>query len=264
MKISQFANPQRFASLAKWLSPFCIWGAGLLAAAGLYFALFVSPEDYQQGQSVRILYVHVPAAWMATIAYSFMAFMSAVAYVWRHPIADYSARAAALPGAVFTALALITGALWGKPTWGAAWVWDARLTSVLVLLFLYIGYLSVWHAVEDTRRAARYARIVALVGFINIPIVKFSVEWWNSLHQPAAIIRADGPSIHPSMLWPLLLMIGAYSLLFGWLVLVKVRTDIIEQRRAPAPTRAPTGIIDEGEIEADVSSATAGEGLGAQ
>jgi heme exporter protein C len=166
--------------------------------------------------------------------------MSLVAFVWRHSLADIAARSAAVPGAVFTALALFTGAVWGKPTWGAWWVWDARLTSMLILLFIYFGYMAVWQAVPETARAARFARILALVGFINIPIIKFSVEWWNSLHQPASILRADGPTIDPSMLTPLFAMIIAYSALFGWLVLAGMQTMVAHQRVEARSARTPS------------------------
>ena len=239
--LSRFSNPAEFEKLARVATPAAFWTFSLFALGGLIVGLFFSPEDYQQGDSVRIMYVHVPAAWMAMGAYTFIAAMSVIAFVWRHTLADIAARAAAGPGAVFTALALVTGAVWGKPTWGAWWVWDARLTSVLVLLFIYLGYIAIWRTVDEAARAARFARIFALLGFINIPIIKFSVDWWNSLHQPASILRADGPTIHSSMLTPLFAMIIAYSALFIWFVLVGVRADVIrmrtEQRRMRAPSR---------------------------
>ncbi|WP_425408976.1 heme ABC transporter permease [Hyphococcus sp.] len=237
---SRFSNPAKFDELARNGGPVAFWIFAICAVFGLAAGLFYSPPDYQQGDAVRIMYVHVPAAWMAMGAYSFIAAMSLVAFVWRHSLADVAARAAALPGAVFTALALFTGAVWGKPTWGAYWVWDARLTSMLLLLFIYFGYMAVWQAVPEQARAARFARILALVGFINIPIIKFSVDWWNSLHQPASILRADGPSIHPSMLWPLFAMIIAYTALFVWLVFLGVRTDLAQQRMAKRATRTPS------------------------
>ena len=237
---SRFSNPARFEALARIAGPIAFWVFVICAGIGLAGGLFYSPEDYQQGDSVRIMYVHVPAAWMAMGAYSFIAAMSLVAFVWRHSLADVLARSAALPGAAFTALALFTGAVWGKPTWGAYWVWDARLTSMLVLLFVYFGYMAVWQSVSEPARAARFARILALVGFINIPIIKFSVDWWNSLHQPASILRFDGPTIHASMLIPLLIMIVAYMALFAWLVIVGVRADIADQRREKKNWRAPS------------------------
>lgn len=237
---SRFSNPAKFEALGRAVSPFAFGLFAVGAAYGLFTGLLNSPADYQQGDSVRIMYVHVPAAWMALAAYSFIAMMSLVAFVWRHSLADFAARSAALPGAVFTALALITGAVWGKPTWGAWWVWDARLTSMLILLFIYFGYLAVWQAVPETARAARFARILALVGFINIPIIKFSVEWWNSLHQPASILRADGPTIDGSMLTPLFAMIFAYTALFVWLVIAGMRTLLSRQRLEGRSARQPS------------------------
>ena len=237
---SRFSNPARFEALARRIGPAAFWIFALCAAFGLAVGLFYSPEDYQQGDSVRIMYVHVPAAWMGMGAYSFIAAMSLIAFIWRHSLADFLARSAAAPGAAFTALALFTGAVWGKPTWGAYWVWDARLTSMLVLLFIYFGYMAVWQSVSEPARAARFARILALVGFINIPIIKFSVDWWNSLHQPASILRFDGPTIHVSMLIPLFAMIVAYMALFVWLVIAGVRADLAEQRREKQHRRAPS------------------------
>jgi len=242
---SRFSNPAKFEALAKTAGPIAFWIFAACVAFGLVMGLFYAPPEQYQGDAARIMYVHVPAAWMAMASYTFIALMSLVAFVWRHSLADVAARAAALPGAVFTALALFTGAVWGKPTWGAYWVWDARLTSMLLLLFVYFGYMAVWQAVPEQARAARFARILALVGFINIPIIKFSVDWWNSLHQPASIIRADGPTIDASMLWPLFAMIAAYSALFVWLVFLGMRADLaqqrIEKRAARAPSR-PAGI----------------------
>ncbi|MEO1136031.1 MAG: heme ABC transporter permease [Pseudomonadota bacterium] len=237
---SRFSNPAKFEALARTAGPIALGVFVLTAALGLYIGLFASPADYQQGESVRIMYVHVPAAWMALGAYTFIAGMSLVAYVWRHSLADVAARSAALPGAVFTALALFTGAVWGKPTWGAWWVWDARLTSMLILLFIYFGYMAVWQAVPEPVRAARFARILALVGFINIPIIKFSVDWWNSLHQPASILREGGPSIHPSMLTPLFAMMIAYWALFIWLVFLGMRASLARQRLEARSARTPS------------------------
>jgi heme exporter protein C len=224
------ANPTRFLRLANWLLPYA-WAITIgLFAVGLYGALSGSPQDYQQGETVRIMYVHVPAAWMALFVYTVMALASAVAVIFRHPLADVAAKTAAPIGAVFCFLALATGSLWGKPMWGAWWVWDARLTSMFVLMLLYIGYMAIWAAIEEPHRAAMVARIVALVGFVNVPIVKFSVDWWNSLHQPASVFRMDGPTIHSSMLWPLLVMGLAYSFLFLSLHLVSIRTEIAARK----------------------------------
>lgn len=237
---SRFSNPAKFEELARIGGPIAFWIFAACAAFGIVTGLFYAPAEQYQGESARIMYVHVPAAWMAMAAYSFIALMSLVAFVWRHNLADMAARSAAAPGAVFTALALFTGAVWGKPTWGAYWVWDARLTSMLLLFFVYLGYMTVWQAVPEQARAARFARILALVGFINIPIIKFSVEWWNSLHQPASIIRADGPTIHSSMLWPLFAMIIAYTALFTWLVFLGVRAEMAQQRMEKRAARAPS------------------------
>ena len=225
-----FANPAKFITLSRRLSPYLLGLACILTCIGLVLGLFISPEDYQQGHSVRIMYVHVPAAWMATVSYTFLAFMSAIAFVWRHSVADMAARAAAPIGLIMTGLALFTGALWGKPTWGAWWVWDARLTSVLVLFFIYLGYMAIWDSVSDKAKAAKFARIVALLGFVNIPIIKFSVDWWNSLHQPASLIKASGPSIGGSMLAALLVMIAAYMVFFFWTVLIGTESHILKAR----------------------------------
>jgi heme exporter protein C len=226
-----YANPLRFESFARKLQPWLFAGAFLLLGAGLWLALFNSPPDYQQGETVRIMYVHVPAAWMAMFCYTVMAVSSIVGFVWKHPLADVAAKATALPGAAFTLLALVTGSLWGKPMWGAWWVWDARLTSVLVLFFLYLGYMALWQAIEDTHKAARAAGILAIVGFINVPIIKFSVDWWNSLHQPASVTRLDGSvTIHADMLIPLLVMGAAYMALYFALLLLRMRTEVLERR----------------------------------
>ena len=228
--MQQFANPTRFLSLANRALP-AIWTLTvILFAIGLYGALVSAPPDYQQGETVRIMFVHVPAAWLAMLVYTVMALASAVAIIFRHPLADVAAKTAAPIGAVFCFLALATGSLWGKPMWGAWWVWDARLTSMFVLFLLYLGYIAIWQAIEEPTRAAMIARIVALVGFINIPIVKFSVDWWNSLHQPASIFRAGGPSIATSMLWPLLVMGLAYSFLFLALHLMSMRSEITARK----------------------------------
>ncbi len=224
------ANPTRFLKLANAVLPYT-WAITIgLFAVGLYGALVTAPQDYQQGETVRIMFVHVPAAWMALMVYSVMALASAVAVIFRHPLADVAAKTAAPIGAVFCFLSLATGSLWGKPMWGAWWVWDARLTSMFVLMLLYLGYMAIWSAIEEPHRAAMIARIVALVGFVNVPIVKFSVDWWNSLHQPASVFRMDGPTIHGSMLWPLLVMGLAYMFLFLSLHLVSIRAEIAARK----------------------------------
>ena len=190
-----FANPARFLKLTAKLQPITILIALITIGCGLYYALFNSPPDYQQSETVRIMYVHVPAAWMAMFCYVTLALSSAIALIWRHMLANIIAKSTAPIGASYTFLALVTGSLWGKPMWGTWWVWDARLTSVLILFFLYLGYMVLYEAFDDKIRGARAAAILAIVGIINIPIIKFSVDWWNTLHQPASVIKIDGPSI---------------------------------------------------------------------
>lgn len=229
MIISWLANPDRFS---KVFAPVRPWVAGLslvLFAWGLYLC-FVSPEDYQQGDTVRIMYIHVPAAWMALFTYLVMGVASFFGLIFRHALADAAAKAAAPIGAVFTALALITGSLWGKPMWGTWWEWDGRMTSVLVLFLFYIGYIALYASIEDEQRAAKSTAILALIGLINLPIIKFSVDWWNTLHQGASVFRADGPTVAPAMLWPLLVMALAYKALFVWLWLIRIDTEILSRK----------------------------------
>ena len=222
----RFANPTRFLRIANAILPWCAGLTALALAAGLYFALFASPADYQQSETVRIMYVHVPAAWMALSVYLTIAIASAVALIWRHPVADLIGKAAAPIGAGFTLICLITGSLWGKPMWGTWWVWDARLTSVLILFFLYLGYMALVNAFDDPYRGQRAAGLLALVGVVNLPIIKFSVDWWNTLHQPASVVRLDGPAIHSSMLLPLLLMATGFMLFFLTVLILRVRGEI--------------------------------------
>lgn len=224
------ANPARFMRVSGTVLPWLGAAAALSLAVGLYLSLFVAPADYQQGESVRIMFIHVPSAWMATSVYLFIAVASAIALVWRHPLAAVAAAAAAPVGAAFTLVCLVTGSLWGKPMWGTWWVWDARLTSVLVLFFLYLGYIALVNGFESVERGERAGAVLALVGVVNLPIIKFSVDWWNTLHQPASIFRAGGPTIDNSMLVPLLIMILAFTLLFGWLLLVRMRTALNERK----------------------------------
>ena len=224
--LHRFANPTRFLRLADVIQP---WAAGLtlvLMVSGLYFALIGSPSDYQQGETVRIMYIHVPSAWMALFCYTALAVASGVALIWKHPLADLAARATAPIGASFTFLALVTGSLWGKPMWGTWWVWDARLTSVLILFFLYLSYMALQDAFDDAERGAKASAVLALVGFINVPIIKFSVDWWNTLHQPASVLKMSGPAIHSSMLVPLLLMALAFKGYYIWLLLIRIRGEI--------------------------------------
>ena len=226
----KYANPLRYQRIADAIFPWARSGAVAMLCVGLYQALVVAPPDYQQGEAYRIMFVHVPAAWMALMVYSMMAVASIVSIIWRHPLAEIAARAAAPIGAVFTAIALITGSVWGKPMWGTYWVWDARLTSVLILFFLYIGYVALHDAFDDPARGARAAAILCLVGSVNLPIIKFSVEWWNTLHQPASIMRTDGPAIHPSMLTPLLVMWGAYMCFFVTVHILRTRAELTDRK----------------------------------
>jgi heme exporter protein C len=228
----RYASPAPFKRFAARALPWAGGGAALCLGAGLYLALFASPADYQQGESVRIMYVHVPAAWMAMFVYANLALAAASTLVWRHPLADAAGRAIAPIGAAFTLLCLATGALWGKPMWGTWWVWDARLTSVLILFFVYLAYMALNAAFDDPTRGSRASAVLALVGAVNLPIVKFSVDWWNTLHQPASLTRLNAPAIHASMLWPLLLMALGYTLLFVFLALVRIRAELAERRLA--------------------------------
>ena len=232
------ANPNVFMRVARAILPWGWIATVITLGVGLYLALFTSPTDYQQGETVRIMYVHVPAAWMALFIYVLMAVSSAVALIFRHPLADAAAKAAAPFGAAFCFLSLATGSIWGKPMWGTWWVWDARLTSMFVLMLLYLGYMAVWRAFDDPHRAAGLARVVALVGVINIPIVKFSVDWWNTLHQPASVVKMSGPAIDPAMLWPLLLMALGYTLLFICLHLMAIGNEITARKIRAARLRA--------------------------
>src|SRR5258708_16276199 len=225
--MQRFANTARFMRLSAGPLPWSGAGTAFLLAAGLYLGLFVAPPDYKQGEAVRIMFVHVPAAWMASFVYALIALASAVALVWRHPLADLAAREAAPLGAGFTLVCLVTGSLWGEPMWGTWWVWDARLTSVLALFFLYLGYIALVNAFDEPTRGARAGAILALVGIVNLPIIKFSVDWWNTLHQPASVFRLGGPTIAASMLWPLLIMALGFTLLFVTLLLILIRTALI-------------------------------------
>ncbi len=233
-----YANPKRFMELSGHILPWLGAATALLFVIGLYLS-FTAPPDYQQGETVRIMFVHVPAAWVAMLAYGFMALASVVGLVNRHPLADVAAKQAAPLGALFTALALITGSLWGRPMWGTYWQWDGRLTSFLLLLFLYLGYIALWTAIENEARAAKAAAILALVGVVNLPIIEFSVQWWTTLHQGESIIRKGGPSISAVFLWPLFVMAAAYTLLFFTLLIVRMRTEILERHVRIAALGAP-------------------------
>jgi heme exporter protein C len=226
----RFANPTLFLQLVRWLLPLMTGLSVALLAYGLFLVFNTAPDDYQQGATVKIMYIHVPAAWLGLACYSMMALSSIGSLVWKHPLADVSAKALAPIGAAFTFLCLVTGALWGKPMWGTWWVWDARLTSVLVLFLVYCGIMALWTAFDDPARAARPVAILTLFGFINVPIVKFSVDWWNTLHQPASVFRMGGPSIDPSMLLPLFVMAAGATAMMVALHLIGMRTEIIRRR----------------------------------
>ena len=228
MAWTTYAAPQRFYPLAGRLIPWLYSLAALLAAAGLWIGLVAAPTDHQQGDAYRIIFVHVPAAWMSMICYLALAFWAAVGLIFNTRLASMMAVALAPTGAWMTFLALWTGALWGKPTWGTWWVWDARLTSELILLFLYLGYIALQAAIEDRRAAARAGAVLAIVGVVNIPIIHDSVEWWSTLHQGATVTKFDKPSIATSMLIPLLTMTLAFKAFFAAALLVRTRCEILE------------------------------------
>ncbi|MHC3926800.1 heme transporter HemC [Brevundimonas naejangsanensis] len=231
------ANPDRFMRFTGPLVP-VLWVCALgLLLLGTWFS-FTAPADYQQGDTVRIMFIHVPAASLGLMAYGALGVSSFFALVFRHPLADAAARAAAVPGAAFTALALVTGSLWGQPMWGTWWVWDARLTSVLVLFLFYLGYMALRASIDDEAKAARAAAVLGLVGLINLPIVKFSVDWWNTLHQPASLLRSGGTSVDPVFLPALLTMMAAYAVLFGAIWLTSIRTEVRRRRVLTLRARA--------------------------
>lgn len=227
--IHYFGSSPFVFRLARVLSPWVGVACLLVMLVGLYLGLVVAPADYEQGESYRIIYAHVPAAWMSMFVYVVMAVSSAIFLIWRMKLADIVAQASAPIGASFTLIALFTGSLWGKPMWGTWWIWDARLTSELLLLFLYLGYIALRHAIEHPQSAARAAAVLAVVGVINIPIIHYSVEWWNTLHQPATITKLDKPSMHISMLKPLLLMVLGSQLLYFYILLVRVKSGILNR-----------------------------------
>lgn len=229
-KLHSFASPGRFMRMARVLLPVTGTVAVLALSLGLYLALFGSPPDYRQGDAVRIMYVHVPAAYMATTIYGIIALMSAVALIWRHALAHIIARVSAPIGAGFTFTALVAGALWGQPIWTTWWVWDARLTSFLILFFVYIGYIALWNAFDDREKAARAAAILGLVGAINLPIIKFSVDWLNTLHQPASLLRGDGIAMNSAMLWPLFTMMIGFTAFYVTLLFWRVEAEILSAR----------------------------------
>ncbi|WP_077730741.1 heme ABC transporter permease [Methylocaldum sp. 14B] len=230
----KLASPKHFYRISGYLISWLGLITALLLLAGLYLGLFVAPPDYQQGESYRIMFVHVPSAWMSLFIYVFMAVLSAIYLIWNIKLADVMASSSAALGASFTFLALATGSLWGKPMWGAWWVWDARLTSELILLFLYLGYIALVSAIEDQRSAARAGGVLILVGVVNIPIIHYSVEWWSTLHQGPTVTKFDKPSIHISMLLPLLLMAAAFQLYYFTVLLIRARAEVLDRERRSA------------------------------
>lgn len=240
----RFANPGRFLRLADRLRPWLVAGTGLFLPVGLYFAFLASPPDYQQGETVRILYIHVPSAFLAEGGYVLMALASASFLIWKHPLGDLLARAAAPIGAAFCLICLVTGAIWGKPTWGAYWVWDARLTSMLILMFLYIGYMALANAFDDPARGDKPAAILAVVGLVNIPVIKFSVYFFNTLHQTSTLIRPEGPAMPAEMLVPLLLMLTAFALTFLALLAVRLRGEFAAVRLRALRTGVRRAAVD--------------------
>ena len=229
MRVTELANPSRFLRAANLAIPWLGVATLLLFAFAIYRAV-LAPDDYQQGATVKIMFLHVPSAWLGMLCWALMTVAALGTLVWRHPLADVAAKAAAPLGAAFTLLCLVTGSLWGRPEWGTYWVWDARLTSELILFLLYLGVIALWRTVEDASRAARAVAILTLVGAVDLPIIKFSVDWWNTLHQGASVFRLGGSTIHPMILVPLLLMAAAFTLLFGTLLLAAMRNEILRRR----------------------------------
>ena len=230
MALIDLANPTRFLALVERVLPWLAAATLFAFALGLGQSLLAAPDDYQQGATVKIMFLHVPAAWLGMFCWALMSLAALGTLVWRHPLSDVAAKTAAPLGAAFTFLCLITGSLWGRPMWGTYWVWDARLTSVLVMFIMYLGVIALWRTVDDPARAGRAAAILTLVGAVNLPIIKFSVDWWNTLHQPASVLRLGGSTIHPSILVPLLVMLAAFTLLFLTLHLAAMRNEITRRR----------------------------------
>jgi heme exporter protein C len=229
MSLIQLANPSRFLAISGRALPWLSAATVLVFAIGV-IQIYLAPDDYQQGATVKILFIHVPAAWLGIFGWLLMSAAALGTLVWRHPLADVAGKAAAPIGSAFTLMCLVTGSLWGRPMWGTYWVWDARLTSVLVLFLMYLGVIALWRTIEDPTQAARAAAVLTLVGAINVPIIKFSVDWWNTLHQPASVLRFGGSTIHPAILVPLIVMAIAFTLLFLTLHLAAMRNEIMRRR----------------------------------
>ena len=228
--LHRFANPGQYLRLGARVQPFLTWPAILLTTVGLVWGLFFSPADWQQGDAVRIMYVHVPTAWLAMSGYAALAVCSVASLIWRHPLADLAAYEIGPVGAAVTAACLVTGSLWGRPMWGAYWVWDARLTSMLVLFFLYLGHVALMRAFDDWQRGARAGAILAVAGAVDLPIIKYSVQWWNTLHQPDSITLTGAPTMSMSMLWPLFVAALGFTLGFAAIVNARLRAAIMERR----------------------------------
>jgi heme exporter protein C len=229
MRLIELANPSRFLALSSRLMPWLI-AATLIAFAIALPKAWLAPDDYQQGATVKIMFIHVPGAWLGILGWVLMSAAALGTLVWRHPLADVAAKAAAPIGAAFTLMCLVTGSLWGRPMWGTYWVWDARLSSVLVLFLMYLGVIALWRTMDDPTRAARAAAVFTLVGAINIPIIKFSVDWWNTLHQGASVLRLGGSRLDISFLVPLIAMVIAFTLLFITLHVAAMRNEIMRRR----------------------------------
>jgi heme exporter protein C len=229
MPVIDLANPSRFRALTDRILPWLAGATALAFAVGIG-QVYLAPDDYQQGATVKIMFIHVPAAWLGTFAWVLMSAAALGTLVWRHPLADVAAKAAAPIGAAFTLMCLVTGSLWGKPMWGTYWVWDARLTSVMVLFLMYLGVIALWRTIDEPTRAARVVAVLTLVGAINIPIIKFSVEWWHTLHQSASVVTLAGSTIHPTILVPLIISLVAFTLLFLTLHLAAMRNEIMRRR----------------------------------
>ena len=229
MTLIDLANPSRFLALVDRALPWLAAATLVAFAIGIGQA-YLAPDDYQQGATVKIMFIHVPAAWLGIFAWMLMSVAALGTLVWRHPLADVAAKAAAPIGAAFTLMCLVTGSLWGRPMWGTYWVWDARLTSVLILFLMYLGVIALWRAIDDPTRAARATAVLTVVGAMNLPIIKFSVDWWNTLHQGASVFRLGSSTIHPTILVPLIVMLIAFTLLFVALQLAGMRNEIMRRR----------------------------------
>jgi heme exporter protein C len=227
----KFGSPPHVYRLAGLLTPWFAWPAALLILGALYGGLVLAPPDYQQGDGFRIIYVHAPSAWLAVMIYAVMATAAGVGLIWRMKVAHAVAASCAGVGAWFTVVSLLTGMLWGKPMWGTDWVWDPRLTAQLILLFLYLGFMGLRASIDDVSRADRASAVLALVGVVNLPIIRYSVEWWNSIHQAPSVMKMDRPSMPFDMLAPLLAMLLGFSLYFGAVLLIRLRAEILRRER---------------------------------